>query len=149
MNALVPRSWFGGDLWDFGRDFDELVNAMFADPKRGAWWPAVESYREDGKLHVKVDLPGVKPEEVEVTVNDGQLTIRGERKSEHEKKRSYREVSYGSFERRFSLPEGVAADKVEARYDKGVLTLTIPLPEAKKPHRIPVAGPSEGVEKAA
>jgi HSP20 family protein len=98
---------------------------------------------------VKVDLPGVNPDEVEVTVDGDELAIRGERKTEREEKGSYREVRYGSFERRFTLPKGVAADKVEARYDKGVLTLTIPLPEAAKAHRIPVTGPSADLSKAA
>ena len=149
MNALVPRSWFRGDLWDFGRDFDELFSTVLADPKHGVWHPAVESYREDGKVHLKMDLPGVKPSEVEITANDGELTIRGERKSEHTEKGAYRETYYGSFQRRFTLPEGVEAEKVEARYDNGVLELTIPLPEVKKPHRIPVAGPSAELSKAA
>jgi len=69
----------------------------------------------------------------------GHVVIRGERKSEREEKNGYREVRYGKFERRFTVPKGIDAEKAEARYDNGVLALTLPLPDAPKPKRIAVA----------
>jgi HSP20 family protein len=141
-NALVPRFGFG-DLWhDFGREFDEMFSSIFADAPRDAWLPASETRVEDGKLHLQMDLPGVDPKEVEILLEGSELVIRGERKSSTEGKGGYRETRYGSFERRFTVPKGVDAEKVEAKYDKGVLALTMPLPEATKAKRINVATPA-------
>ena len=84
------------------------------------WWPAVESYSKDGNLHVRIALPGVDPKDVEVTVADDYLTVRGERKSKTDEKnggRFVREFAYGSFERTFSLPEGIDPGKVIVQID--------------------------------
>ena len=131
-SALVPR--FG-----FDHELDEIFGSIFGAPSQGRWMPSVESYAKDGKLEVRVDLPGVDPKDVEISLDGTQLVIRGERKSEREDENGYREVRYGSFERRFTVPKGIDGDKAAARYENGVLALTLPLPEAVKPKRIPVA----------
>ena len=95
-----------------------------------AFTPAVESYVRDGNLVVRADVPGLELKDLDVSVLRGVLTIKGERKSEQEvKKEDYlrREVSYGSFERRMSLPEGAVTDQVKANFKNGVLEITIPL----------------------
>jgi HSP20 family protein len=153
-NALIPRFRFGSDLWDdFGRDFDELFSSVFSKAHRGGWFPAVESHVKDGKLEMRVDLPGVNPQEVEVTLDGDELVIRGERKTEERTKGGYSEVRYGSFERRFTVPKGLDADKVTARYENGVLSISAPLPVAAKAGRIPIeTAPTEaktGGKKAA
>jgi HSP20 family protein len=137
-SILIPR--FG-----FGREIDEVFGSIFGAPAQGRWMPSVESYANDGKLEVRLDLPGVDPKDVEVSLDGTQLVIRGERKSERTEEGGYREVRYGSFERRFTVPKGIDGEKVVARYENGVLALTLPLPEAEKVKRIPVgvaAGPA-------
>jgi len=86
---------------------------------------------------------------VEISLDGTQLAIRGERKSEREEKNGYREVRYGKFDRRFTVPKGIDADKAEARYDNGVLALTLPLPEAPKTKRITVVAPPAEEKKVA
>jgi HSP20 family protein len=86
----------------------------------------------NGNLIVKVDLPGIDPKEVSISVLVNQLTIEGERKREEKKEEKdyfYQEVSYGKFSRTIPLPEGVDADKVKANYKNGVLEITLPAPK--------------------
>ena len=118
----------------------------FWEPRRvlgptDQWVPAIESHVEDGNLIVKVDIPGIDPKEVSISVTDNQLTIEGERK--HEKKEEkgdyfYRELAYGKFSRTMTLPAGVEADKVKATCKDGVLQITMPAPKALAPKRIQV-----------
>lgn len=97
-----------------------------------AWLPEIEVFEKDNRLVTKVDLPGMKKEDVKVEVTDGHLTISGERKSETEEKkdRYYRsERQYGSFYRAVPLPEGIKLEDVNATFADGVLEVSIPLPE--------------------
>src|SRR5262249_3886516 len=105
------------------------------------WWPAVESYAKDGQLHVRVALPGVDPKDVEATVSDGYLTVRGERKAkteDRERGRYVREFAYGSFERTFTLPDGIDPAKVKAMFTNGMLELTLPVPIAPAPKKVEI-----------
>src|SRR3954470_22927189 len=95
---------------------------------------------------VKASLPGVKPEDVEITVHGDTLTIRGESKAEEEKKGEQwhlRERRFGSFQRSVSLATPVNSDQAQAHYEHGVLTLTLPKSEAAKPRQIKVSSPSQ------
>lgn len=108
--------------------------------------PAVDVVEQEGAFLVNVELPGVKPEEIEVEVKNGVLTLRGERKREHEEKKDgFRRVerSYGCFRRAFTLPEGVGADAIEAHSANGVLTVTVPkpAPQVEEATKIEVRGP--------
>jgi len=115
----------------FDRMFDERL-----DGRERAWTPAIDVVREDGQLVVRADLPGIKPEEVKIEVEDDILTVSGEHtESNEEKDNSYvrRERRYGSFRRSMALPAGVDAEKIEAKTHDGVVEVTIPLPtEGKK-----------------
>ena len=115
----------------FDRLFDEWL-----DGRERAWTPAIDVVREDGHLVVRADLPGVKPEEVKIEVEDDILTVSGEhQESKEEKDKNYvrRERRYGSFSRSMALPAGVDAEKIKAETHDGVVEVTIPLPkEAKK-----------------
>jgi HSP20 family protein len=99
--------------------------------------PAVDITESEKAYELTAELPGMDETNIEVNVSDGNLTIKGEKQEEkEEKKKDYymRERNFGSFERRFELPEGVDADKIEATFKKGVLTLTLPKKlEAQKP----------------
>jgi len=101
----------------------------------------VETYAKDGNVHVRVALSGVDPKDVEVTVADDYLTIRGERKAKTEDReggRYVREFAYGSFERTLALPEGIDAGLVKATFANGMLDLTIPAPVAVVPKKVEI-----------
>ena len=120
----------------FDRLFDEWL-----DGRERAWTPAIDVVREDGHLVVRADLPGVKPEEVKIEVEDDILTVSAEhQESKEEKDKNYvrRERRYGSFSRSMALPVGVDAGKIKAKTHDGVVEVTIPLRKEvkKEPVRI-------------
>jgi HSP20 family protein len=95
------------------------------------WFPEIDVFEKDGRLVTKIDLPGLKKEDVKVEVTDGHLAISGERKTEAEEKKEgvYRcEREYGSFYRAVPLPEGVKLEDVKAVFTDGVLEVSVPLP---------------------
>lgn len=140
--------------WDPFRELEEMsdrLNRMFALPATRTngketmtvadWTPTVDISETDGEYQIKAELPDVKKEDVKVTVEDGVLTIQGERKQEREEKgkRYHRiERSYGSFVRSFSLPDLIDEEKVKAEYKDGVLSLHLPKSEKAKPKAIEV-----------
>jgi len=110
--------------------------------RRGETWepeaPSFEVSESDEEFCVKAELPGMDEKDIEVSMEGRELTIRGEKKREHEDKhRDYyvSEVSYGEFCRSIQLPEGIDRDKVKAQFKKGVLTLTLPKTEQGKAQR--------------
>jgi len=109
--------------------------------KSGAWVPAVDIYETDQNIVLKAELPGVDPKDVEATVHEGTLYLKGERKYEKEVKEEHYhhiERAYGSFSRSFTLPASVDADKVQAEFKDGVLTLTLPKKEEAKAKKIKI-----------
>ncbi len=123
------------------REIDRLFENTFGRGQVGQseWTPAVDIRETDQELTFAVELPGTKPEDVEVTAEDGVLTIQGERTEERQEGEDgwYHlvERNYGSFMRRFQLPQGVDAEKIEADVENGLLQVRIPkaaLPQAKK-----------------
>lgn len=147
MRALkeVNRPW----LSNFDRYFDRLLHdrlpALFAEDDETAsalqWAPAVDIKDEAEQLVVRADLPGVDPKDVEVTLDNGILTIRGERKDEKQEEREgFRRAErfHGTFFRRFVLGDAVDAEAVSARSDKGVLEIVIPKSKQAQTRRIEV-----------
>ena len=103
------------------------VNRLFEDVFRGLLAPSVELAETDKEIRVTAELPGLDEKDVEVIVEEGVLTLRGEKKSEVEDKdRGYSERSYGRFERRIGLPKGIEQEKASATFKNGVLTVTEP-----------------------
>ena len=137
------------------REMHALFSRFFGEGEQNgdAWrsdtagyGPQIESWVQDHTLHLKADLPGLEPQDVEITVEGNRLTLRGERKAEHEKQDGqyfHREVRYGSFVRSFTIPEGTKAEEVQASYRNGVLELTLPLPAAMLPKKVPIAVESQ------
>jgi HSP20 family protein len=133
---------------------DRLFDEGFSRPWRLI--PQTESYEAtfpvevsetEGELEVKASLPGVKPEEVEITVQNDVLTIKAEHKdTTEEKKRDFyrRDIRYGTFHRAMTLPVSVDSDKAEATFENGVLHLHLPKAEALRPKQIKVGGASNG-----
>ena len=126
------RSFFG---LPSARSFFD-IETMF--PRNAAWnlVPAVDVAENDKRYEITAELPGLDEKNIELKISNGILTISGEKeekKEEREKDYYLSERSYGSFQRAFQVPDGVDADKIEASYKKGVLTVTLPkTPEAQK-----------------
>lgn len=118
--------------------------SMLGEAREWAFRPTTDMTREDGNLVVTAELPGIDPDEdIEITIENDVLVIKGEKSEEKEigeEDHYLRERHYGSFERRLPLPEGVDPESIEATYDKGVLTVTVPMPEVsvEKKRSIPI-----------
>lgn len=135
------------------RLFNEAFERSSEDSSLTTWAPAVDIYETEQELVVKGDLPDIKPEELDIRVENNILTIRGERKFEKKVNESnYLRVerSYGSFSRSFSLANTVNTEAIKAEYKNGVLTLTIPKREEAKPKQIKinVEGPATAAAAA-
>jgi len=134
LREAIDRLFDESFLRPFGEDWMTLW------PERGIGVP-VDMYETDNEVVVKASIPGIKPEDVNITVTDDLLTIKGETKEEQEVERgSYhlRERRYGAFERCIRLPVPVKADKAEAVFQNGVLTLTLPKVEKARTKTIKV-----------
>ncbi|HEX5949912.1 MAG TPA: Hsp20/alpha crystallin family protein [Actinomycetota bacterium] len=140
--------------WDPFRDLvsiqDEL-NRLFGrtftgvEPTRptaaGAWMPSMDVYETEDKIVATIELPGIDPKDVEVAVEDSTLTVSGSREfsSEIQEENVHRiERRYGSFSRAITLPQTADTEKVEAAFDKGVLTVEVPKVEKAKPKKIQI-----------
>lgn len=127
---------FGRGLWrPFGRSLFS-AESLWREPQ-WATAPVVDIVEGEKAFEITAELPGMDEKNIEVKVVDGSLSIKGDKQEEkEEKKKEYylHERGFGSFERSFDLPDGVDADKIEAAFKKGVLTVTLPKkPEAQKP----------------
>lgn len=116
---------------DVNRLFDDVFRG-FGVPTLSGWsraleWPSVELSETDKEVRVTAELPGLDEKDVDISVHDNVLSIRGEKRAETEdKERGYSERSYGRFERHIELPRGVEQDRASATFKKGVLTIVLP-----------------------
>ncbi|NIR29384.1 MAG: Hsp20/alpha crystallin family protein [Gammaproteobacteria bacterium] len=118
-----------------------LAGAGESSAATSDWIPAVDIQEDADRYVIHADLPGVDSKDIDVTMENGMLTIKGERRFESEEERAgYKRVerAHGSFYRRFSLPDTVAADKISARTNAGVLEVVIPKQEKVQPRKISV-----------
>jgi HSP20 family protein len=133
----------------FTREVDRLFDAFLGQRDRESrrWVPPIDLVEAEDHFVLKADLPGLAEDDVSIEVQDGTLTISGERKTEHEQRERgwYRiERSFGSFSRSLTLPEGVDADAISAEFDRGVLEVHIPKPEERKPRRVAIKATGNG-----
>jgi HSP20 family protein len=143
--TLIRKYDPSADLWGFPaglRLFEDTVNRMLSEPATTRpWAPAVDILETEEQLVFKADLPDIDPKNVNIQVENGTLTLEGERKFERkEGKEGYHRIerSYGSFVRCFSLPETVDTEHVKADYKNGVLTVTLPKKEVAKPKTVKI-----------
>jgi HSP20 family protein len=129
----------------FGEVFPALPRRQGNDETQenvsGDWTPAVDIYENENTITLKADIPGIDPEKLEIRVDANRLLIKGERTFEKETKQEnfYRvERSYGAFFRSFILPSNVQPDRIEANYNNGVLTVTLPKREDARPKTVRV-----------
>ena len=152
------RPFGGRGFYDPHHEMNRLLDEMMggtAGPARrsgrqqGApteWAPAIDAVTKDADVVILAELPGVKQEDVDITLHDNVLTISGERRAEQDEERGgyhIRERRYGSFRRSVALPEGIDESKISARYEDGVLEVTVKgAAVAREPKRIEIQGPS-------
>jgi HSP20 family protein len=136
------------ELTSLQNEMNRLFNTFFDTPTAAGnggslrrWIPAMDLVETDDHFVLKADLPGLDESDVNIEVEDNVLTVSGERNAEHEDKREgYVRVerAYGSFRRSLTLPEGVNPEAVTASFDKGVLEVSIPKPEERKPRKVAI-----------
>lgn len=126
------------------RELDRLTGSVFGSLARPVAMP-MEAYRQDGSFVAHIDLPGVSPDTIDLTVEQNVLTVRAERTppSADSVEKLVAERSYGVFSRQLWLGEALDADNLTASYDAGVLTITIPIAEKAKPRRVEITTGSE------
>ena len=139
MKSLAPWNQYQ-ELTRWHRDIDDLFQRFFVGDRAGSdqlpgtgWMPAMEVFEREGQYVIRADVPGIDPKEVEVSILNDALTIRGERKKSHEVKEKesyYSEAAYGRFERRLALPKGIDPEKITARFENGVLEISVPLAQS-------------------
>lgn len=141
--GLTP--WLGfGRLTDLRDEIDRLFETPLAELAHtsqilSGWTPALDFYEDKDNLYVRVELPGMKKEDIDLSLHEGSLSISGERKSEDKSQEGevYRaERFFGRFQRTVTLPTPVAANSVKAQYQDGILTVTLPKAEEAKPKHI-------------
>lgn len=121
------------------RLFQDSLSRLFSEPASRPWSPAVDVFENENELVLKADLPEVDPKNVGIQIENGTLTLKGERRFEETKNgKAYHRIerSYGSFIRAFGLPETVDPEKVKADYKNGVLTVTLAKKEVAKPRTV-------------
>jgi len=148
MSWMIKRDPYGelrNFQEDIGRIFNSTLPRIFSGEEGllgGSWAPGVDIYEDQDSITLEADLPGMKPGEFNLSIENYRLTLSGERKFEKEKKGdNWRRVerSYGSFTRSFSLPSTVNVDAVNAEFKDGVLRVTLPKREEVKARQIQVS----------
>jgi HSP20 family protein len=136
-----------GSLFDLHRQVNRLFDDLFDRGTGGriqGWsggtgWPQLEIDQQEGRIRVTAELPGVNEDDIELTIEDGMLSLAGEKRSERKDDNGYSERSYGRFERRIALPPDVDEERCEADFRNGVLTVTVPRAQEKaRGRRIPL-----------
>lgn len=146
---MVMQRWFPHRVMATWRPLRELqeMEQRFEDlfGRTGEWMPAVDVVEKDDKFEIKAELPGLKEDEIDVSMTDNTITIRGEKKTDCEvKEEDYfqSECFYGSFYRTIPLPSNIDKEKIEADYKSGILEISVPKTAETKPKKITV-GPGK------
>jgi HSP20 family protein len=137
-----------GELALLQRDVNSLLGRQ-AGRRAEALIPPMDVIRTGDGLTVRMELPGMRPEDVDISVNEGMLTVAGERKLDGDVAEDawvVRERAVGRFERSFGLPKDTNAEAITAAFDAGVLQLHIPAPPERRPHKITITGDKQDTE---
>jgi HSP20 family protein len=132
-----------GELALLQRDVNQLLGRTSGRRLEGALIPPMDVIRTAEGLMVRMELPGMDPSDVDISVNEGMLTVSGERKLDGDVAEDawvVRERPVGRFERSFGLPKGTDAEAITASFDAGLLKLTIPAPPERRPHKVQISG---------
>jgi HSP20 family protein len=149
---MLYRMTTGSPIFGLRREIDRLFDDTFARDG-GSFTPAVDIKENDREIRLELELPGMRPEDVEITAENGILTVRGEKQAERKEGEDSRyqvvERVYGTFIRSFQLPQGVDADQIKAEFNNGVLSLHIPKAALPQPKRIEISGSVNQRQQAA
>ena len=139
---MLYRMTTSSPIFGLRREIDRLFDDTFTRDGSN-WSPAVDVRENDNEISLDLELPGIKPEDVEITAENGILTVRGEKKSEKKEGEENRyhviERSYGSFLRTFQLPQGIDEDQINAHFENGILAIHIPKAALPQPKKIQIA----------
>jgi len=145
---LARRDMFEDTFMGLQQEMNRLFDSFFSDfgtglarPAEMSWLPQLDVKETDETVEVTAELPGLDEKDLEVTLDDGSLILKGEKKAEKEEKvKGYHRVerTFGSFYRRVPIPTEVDEDKIEARFEKGVLNIKLPKTKAAKAKTVPV-----------
>ncbi len=150
MATLVRwQPW--NELASLHTEMSRLMNGLLEGNGRAtqSWVPAVDVWETENELVYAFDLPGIPEDNISVELEDGALTVTGEREKtdEHSDERFYRfERRFGTFTRTIGVPQGTTEDSIKAEYRNGVLEVRVAKPEQQKPRRIPVGGVANAIE---
>ncbi len=143
--SLSPFFGSTAPLFGLRREIDRVFDDLLGGPSTARWTPAVDVREDDRQLALDIELPGLNPDDVEINVENGILSVSGEkraRRKEGEEGRYHSvERTYGSFFRSFQLPQGVDESQITAEFTNGVLTITIPKAALPQPRRIEIGRP--------
>ena len=138
---MLYRMTTTSPIFGLRREIDRLFEDTFARDGN-SWTPAVDVKETEGEITLELELPGLKPEDVEITAENGVLTIRGEKRSERKEGEDSRyhvvERTYGAFMRTFQLPQGVDEEQIDADFENGILSLRVPKAALPQPKRIQI-----------
>jgi len=139
-------------IFGLRREIDRLFDDTFTRDGFN-WTPAVDIKENDSEIRLDLELPGLKPEDVELTAENGVLTVRGEKKTERKEGEENRyhvvERTYGSFFRTFQLPQGIDEEQIKAEFENGILSIHIPKAALPQPKRIQIGGAMQQKQQAA
>ncbi|MDQ6718714.1 MAG: Hsp20/alpha crystallin family protein [Gemmatimonadota bacterium] len=143
---MLYKSLTAAPIFGLRREIDRLFDDTFTRDGM-AWTPAVDIKENDSELRVEMELAGLSSEQVEITAENGVLTVRGEKKAGRKEEDGERyhliERTYGSFSRTFQLPQGVDESKIGAEFDNGILAVRVPKTALPQPRRIEIGNGSE------
>jgi HSP20 family protein len=141
---MFERSFGLSPIFGLRREIDRLFDDTFVGRGGTSWNPAVDIHETSNELRLDVELPGIREEDIQIEVENGMLSIRGEKSAERKEGEEGRyhlvERSYGSFFRSFQLPQGVDEKQIRANFNNGVLEVSIPKAALPQPRRIQIAG---------
>ena len=138
--SLSPFRWAFEDWFD---DFFDMEGMPPRVHSGASYLPSMESYVKDNNMHLRAEIPGVDPKDVDISLKDGHLCVTGERKRANSGEGAcycFDEMSYGKFTRCFSVPRDAEAEKIRAKYEHGMLDITVPLSASVGERKIPIEG---------
>lgn len=146
---LIPFSGGLGSVFGLRRDIDRLFEQAYGDSGGGAWTPSVNVREANDAVLLEMELPGISPEDVDISIDNDMLTVSGEkneerREGEEEGRYFLVERRYGSFSRSFSLPANIDPEQIRADFDKGLLTIRIPREALPQPRRVQINSSTSG-----
>jgi HSP20 family protein len=149
---MTPFGGGLGSLFGLRRDIDRLFEDAFSGRGGSTWVPPVNVRENNDEIGLDVELPGIKPENVEITIENGLLTISGEKREERKEGEEGRyhlvERSYGSFTRSFTLPQGIDEEQIDAQFHDGLLSVRIPKSALPQPRRIQIGRSQQQAQQA-